>query len=277
MLAELVEVVIGVDTHKHTHPAAVILSATGAVLAERTVSADPAGYTELIALADQHPGPRAWALEGSGGYGAGMATHLADHHELVIELIYTVVITRLRLDPATRDYAERLRLQRSDDRPRRHLIEILRPARVPCGAVTSRRPGEGAWMEKTMDGTAVVEEFLRLMGHGQASCALGLVSDDVTVSEPEGLPHGGEYRGKKAFVEVLRALAANYRLDVADVRVINGGSVIVAMADVQWTSVSTGRSLDTRLCELYTVADGLITSIEVFPKDTRMLHQLTIA
>lgn len=30
MLAELVEVVIGVDTHKHTHTAAVVVAATGA-------------------------------------------------------------------------------------------------------------------------------------------------------------------------------------------------------------------------------------------------------
>ena len=32
MLAELVDVVIGVDTHKHTHTAAVITAATGAVV-----------------------------------------------------------------------------------------------------------------------------------------------------------------------------------------------------------------------------------------------------
>ncbi|MBJ7450538.1 MAG: IS110 family transposase [Blastococcus sp.] len=86
MLTELVEVVIGVDTHKHTHTAAVVQAATGAVLAEVTVSADPDGYAELRALAEQHPGVRAWALEGSGGYGAGLARHLADHGELVIEL-----------------------------------------------------------------------------------------------------------------------------------------------------------------------------------------------
>jgi transposase len=86
MLADLVEVVIGVDTHKHTHTAAVVQAATGAVLARVAVSADPDGYTELDALAEQHSGLRAWALEGSGGYGAGLARHLAGHGELVIEL-----------------------------------------------------------------------------------------------------------------------------------------------------------------------------------------------
>jgi hypothetical protein len=50
MLAELVEVVIGVDTDKHTHTAAVVTAGTGVVLAETTVAADPDGYAELCAL-----------------------------------------------------------------------------------------------------------------------------------------------------------------------------------------------------------------------------------
>jgi transposase len=86
MLADVVEVVIGVDTHKDTHTAAVMDARTGAVLDRATVSADLDGYQQLLALAGQHPGLRAWAMEGSGGYGAGLARHLSDHEELVVEL-----------------------------------------------------------------------------------------------------------------------------------------------------------------------------------------------
>ena len=43
MLAELVEVVIGVDTHADTHTAAVVDAGTGGVLARATVSTDPDG------------------------------------------------------------------------------------------------------------------------------------------------------------------------------------------------------------------------------------------
>jgi transposase len=53
MLADLVELVIGVDTHKHTHTAAVVQAATGAVLEQVTVPATPAGYRQLLALADR--------------------------------------------------------------------------------------------------------------------------------------------------------------------------------------------------------------------------------
>jgi hypothetical protein len=57
MRAELVDVVIGVDTHADTHTAAVLTAATGAVLATVTVAADADGYAELFELAEQLSGP----------------------------------------------------------------------------------------------------------------------------------------------------------------------------------------------------------------------------
>lgn len=86
MLAELVDVVIGVDTHKHTHTAAVVVAATGGAPEVVTIDTDPDGYGELVAMADRHSGLRAWAIEGTGSYGAGLARYLAERGEVVIEL-----------------------------------------------------------------------------------------------------------------------------------------------------------------------------------------------
>lgn len=85
-LAEIVEVVIGVDTHVRTHSAAAVSARTGAVLGEVTVEAAPSGYAALVEFADEHPGLRAWAIEGTRGYGAGLARHLEHAGELVFEL-----------------------------------------------------------------------------------------------------------------------------------------------------------------------------------------------
>ena len=85
-LRDLVDVVIGVDTHVHTHSAAVIDSATGAVLGEITVAATAAGYAELVEFANHYPMMRAWAVEGTGGHGAGLTRHLLESSELVVEL-----------------------------------------------------------------------------------------------------------------------------------------------------------------------------------------------
>jgi transposase len=86
ILADLVEVVIGVDTHKHTHTAAVVAAASSGVLATQTVPTTPAGYQALVALAQRHPGARVWAVEATGGYGAGLARLLAERGEWVVEL-----------------------------------------------------------------------------------------------------------------------------------------------------------------------------------------------
>ena len=59
---------------------------TGGVLAEITVEATPEGYEELVEFADEHSGLRAWAIEGTGGHGAGLTRHLAKNDELVVEL-----------------------------------------------------------------------------------------------------------------------------------------------------------------------------------------------
>ncbi len=55
MLAEPLDVVIGVDTHKHTHTAAVV-TLTGVMLDHLTVPSDPKGYRRLIAFAGAHQG-----------------------------------------------------------------------------------------------------------------------------------------------------------------------------------------------------------------------------
>jgi transposase len=137
MLAELVEVVIGVDTHKDTHTAAVIEARTGGVLARATVSADPDGYAELTALAERHPGLRAWAMEGAGGYGAGLARHLADAGELVIELDRPKRPARrsgAKSDPidaqrAARDALARGRLAQPKTGPERAALQMRLTAR----------------------------------------------------------------------------------------------------------------------------------------------------
>jgi transposase len=89
-LGEVVDVVIGVDTHVHTHvhthAAAVVDATTGGVLGEITVEATATGYAELLEFAGEHATLRVWAIEGTGGHGAGLSRHLLDLDELVVEL-----------------------------------------------------------------------------------------------------------------------------------------------------------------------------------------------
>lgn len=86
MLADQIDVVIGVDTHQDTHTAAVVSAATGGVIAEITIAASAEGYEQLVAFAEDHPGLRAWAVEGTASYGAGLTRHLQSRGEVVVEV-----------------------------------------------------------------------------------------------------------------------------------------------------------------------------------------------
>ena len=87
MLADSYDVVIGVDTHRDTHALAAVRSFDGAVLGICSVAADPAGYRAALCFAaERAPERRAWALEGTGSWGAGLARALAGVGERVLEI-----------------------------------------------------------------------------------------------------------------------------------------------------------------------------------------------
>src|SRR4051794_34728880 len=91
MLAEQVDYVIGVDTHRDQHALAVVVAPTGAVVAQRSVAADARGYREAVRFADRFArGARAWAIEGAGHYGAGFTRFLASQGEAVVEVSRSV-------------------------------------------------------------------------------------------------------------------------------------------------------------------------------------------
>jgi transposase len=87
ILAEQADHVIGVDTHRDSHSAAIVDAVTGAVAIARSVSADAFGHKRLLQFAKLHAtSRRVWAIESSGSYGAGLATFLLEHGEWVVEV-----------------------------------------------------------------------------------------------------------------------------------------------------------------------------------------------
>jgi transposase len=89
MLADELDYVIGVDTHRDEHVLAV-LTAAAAVVAGQAVRANARGYRETLRFAERYAaGRRAWAIEGTGSYGAGLARYLAARGETVLEVSRT--------------------------------------------------------------------------------------------------------------------------------------------------------------------------------------------
>ncbi len=88
MLADELDYVVGVDTHRDTHALAVVAASSGGVVVvEPSLSACPDGYRRLLELAQTHAaGARAFAVEGTGSYGAGLTRFLVERGERVLEV-----------------------------------------------------------------------------------------------------------------------------------------------------------------------------------------------
>jgi transposase len=75
----------GVDTHKDTHHAAVVLM-NGRRLADREFPTTAAGHADLLEWMRSFGRLHAVGVEGTGSYGAGLARHLANEQVKVVEV-----------------------------------------------------------------------------------------------------------------------------------------------------------------------------------------------
>ena len=125
MLADEVDYVVGVDTHRDVHMLAVVVAPAGGVAAQHSVRASVRGYVEAVRFAERHArGARVWAVEGAGHYGAGLARHLSGRGETVLEV--------------GRGPRDERRLQGKDDS-----LDAVRAARTTLASKTLALPRTG--------------------------------------------------------------------------------------------------------------------------------------
>lgn len=137
MLAGRVDFVIGVDSHKYRHTAAAV-GALGGVLAVTEIPTSLSGYEHLLDWANQFArGRRAWAIEGTGSYGAGLTDQLQAGGELVVEVDRPKRSTRKdgaksdHIDAvrAARDALSAKRLAQPRQRGERQALRVLKTTR----------------------------------------------------------------------------------------------------------------------------------------------------
>src|SRR6266542_3652735 len=125
MVADQLDFVVGVDTHLDEHVLAIVAVPSGALVAQRAVSASARYAAALRFAVDKGSGARVWAIEGTGSYGVGLARFLAGRGEVVLEISRT---------PRT----ER-RLRGKDDS-----LDATRTARAALASETLALPRSGA-------------------------------------------------------------------------------------------------------------------------------------
>ena len=144
MAATSVEHVIGIDPDRDRVTASVVDTATTGEQASAGFPTNQVGYERLVKWADQHTQAtdRAWSVEGTGSYGAGVAAYLAARGEWVIEFNNpTPSVDGAKTDTLDARRAARQTLGRSQPsaprvRGNREALRVLETTRR--GAITAR-------------------------------------------------------------------------------------------------------------------------------------------
>lgn len=179
MLAQRVDHVIGVDTHRDSHSAAVC-NPSGAVTGQATLAADALGYKRLLRFArEQARGRRVWAIESTGSFGAGLTTFLLEQGEWVVEIDRPARPARrngaksdeLDAARAAREALSRKHLAQPRRRGEREAIRVLLATRE--GAVVARTKAIGQLKALIVNAPEALRHQLRRLSTDEqlARCA----------------------------------------------------------------------------------------------------------
>ncbi|MGO9505962.1 MAG: nuclear transport factor 2 family protein [Mycobacterium sp.] len=123
-------------------------------------------------------------------------------------------------------------------------------------------------MTTTENALATVERFMKAIVEERLDDARGLLHDDFVAYEAGGLPYSGEYRGPQGFFDLLVKMTEGleFTLGPAPQCLLEGDSVAVR-SRVTFTARASGKSVEMKLVEVYTVRDGLIAELDVYYQD----------
>lgn len=218
MLADVVDAVVGVDTHRDTHQVE-IARPTGAPIASCSITNDSTGFAELLAWIVEHaPGPRvAVAIEGTRGYGLGLARAVTAAGLLVVEAgppgrktrrglgksdpidAHLAVLTALRLD------ADKVPTPRADGD--REALRILLTAR---GDLTSTYTAQMCRLRALLlGGDDVDRDLARHRLAERALCALARRRCPRNADRAQAVRHAELRRLAVAVRDGARLLRAN--------------------------------------------------------------------
>lgn len=99
-----------------------------------------------------------------------------------------------------------------------------------------------------------------------------LFADNVTIIEPDSLPHGGRHEGLAAYRALQAAMSELWEQTIESTEYWPSGDERVTLRIViTWRARSTGRSATIPMIDLLRFEDGLIVEVEAFVRDTAAL------
>lgn len=109
---------------------------------------------------------------------------------------------------------------------------------------------------------AFVDRLYDATGVGDFDTAETMLSDDLVITEADGLPMAGVYRGKTALRELFTKVMG--LMDVAGlekVQTLSGGDYAITIVRFQFADPSLGSA---ELCEMFRFRDGKVVEIKPY-------------
>lgn len=126
----------------------------------------------------------------------------------------------------------------------------------------------------------VVRRFEDAFARGEVESVLATLADDVVVHECDSVPYPGDYRGKDGFTQLLQDFIATWELEgglVVEEILPAGEDRVLVLARADVVAKATGKPLELRIAEIYTVREGAIAEIVVHYWDTHAMVEATTA
>jgi transposase len=206
------EAVIGVDTHKDSHSAA-LLNQVGALQSWLEVAASESGYRKLLCWARRSSCERLWVIEGTGSYGAGLAAFLNAQGELVREGDHPKRSPRGPLGKS--DHVDAIRVAKEalgqkrlglpKTRAEREMLRVLCTARE--GAIQAQKQGLNQLYAFVV---SAPEELRRRLGRLRGPALLKACLQLRAAGEPEAVVTASTLRSIAKRVKALEQEAAAY-------------------------------------------------------------------
>ncbi len=125
--------------------------------------------------------------------------------------------------------------------------------------------------------TELLQSFEDEFVAGNIDYVLSILDDDIVVHECDHVPYPGDHRGKDGFLKLAEAfnecwdIQSDLSLDIMPA----GDDRVLVMVRFDAIAKHTGKPIELRIAELYTIKQGKLADIVVHYWDTAAMAEAT--
>jgi uncharacterized protein len=122
--------------------------------------------------------------------------------------------------------------------------------------------------------SALLAKLIQCSMKGDLEGAQSCIHPDNVFYEAVNVPYPGEFFGHAGFIRLLAAMNTAFEAKIDQYDMIDDGERLAVRMQLSLKSRISGRALRLPVVEMYSFTDDLISSVDVYYKDTKVLSDL---